>query len=662
MKKLLITLSLMLAVYTVSSAQCTAWWMGWSDPNYTATFVDSSGSDPNVTTYLWDFGDGNTSTAQNPTHQYTTGGWYMVCFSIDNQITGGLCFDTKCDSIYIGQQPSTCNSLFTITPSPNSDFIFSFNNQSQVSGGTASYVWDFGDGGGSSAASPTHTYLRPGLFYVCLTVNVNSAAGGISCTSTYCDSVYIGTLIPCSAQFGYQSNGLAVTYNSGGPVYYNYSWNLGDGSFSSARNLTHTYSTAGTYNVCLTIIDSITSCTDTFCTNITVTSGTSGSNCDATFTSQNSPSGTFFWADSTTSNSLFYAWDFGDSTFSYAYNPTHNYSAVDTYYVCLTVTDTVNSCSDTYCAYVAGGSNTNPNNNFDIQGLAYSDSSTGTWSEAMVYLIEFDSLSQTLSVVDSQLTQGGYYIFRNVAAGNYLLKAALVPSAPAYGDYLPTYYQSVLFWYDAATVSVPTGPNNFYSIYMIQGTNPGGPGFIGGNVNQGANKTGGDPLSNVQVMLLNMDDSPVGYTYSSSTGAFSFDDLPYGTYKVYAEVIGKPTYPNIVTISANKESVTDVAVVVEDNGVYSSVKEVDATYVDGTNFFPNPVASTGTLTFNAKEAGNVTVRVLNMLGQVILEQQTQVLPGSQAIMVDMSNQQAGAYILSISFNNNTAAHTRFIRE
>lgn len=660
MKKLLITLSLIIAVYSVSKAQCYAAWMGWSTANYTATFVDSSGTDPNITTYAWDFGDGNTSTTQNPTNQYTTAGWYHVCFSIETQVNGALCRDTQCDSLYVGTMPSSCNALFTSSNTPNSNYIYYFNNQSQTTGGYATYSWNFGDGGTSTSNSPSHTFAGPGAYGICLTVNVTANTGNISCTSTYCDTITITAPSSCSALFGYQNVGLNANFTSSGNNTYNYSWNFSDGSFSSLPNPSHTYASAGTYNVCLSIVDSATSCTDTYCSSVTVTGSNNGI-CDATFNSQNAPTGTYFATSG--NNTYAYAWDFGDGTTSSQANPVHSYAVIDTYYVCLTVTDTANNCNDTYCGYVASGSNSNPTNNFDLQGIAWSDSSTGNWNEALVYLIRYDSVSQTLSAIDSQTTQGGYFQFRAVAAGNYILKAALIANSPAYNDYLPTYYHSSLFWYDAATISVPTGPNTFYSIYMIQGSNPGGPGFVGGNVNQGANKQGnGDPLSNVQVMLLNMDNSPVQYTYTSSTGAFSFTDVAYGTYKVYAEVLGKPTYPNIVTLSPAKESVEDVAVVVESAGVYSSVKEVDATFVDGTNFFPNPVAGNGTLSFNAKEAGNVTVRVLNMLGQVVLEQSTQVFPGSQALQIDMNNQQAGAYILSISFNNNTAAHTRFIRE
>jgi PKD repeat protein len=747
MKNLLITLSLIIAGYTASMAQCTAWWMGWSTANYTATFVDSSGTDPNVTTYAWDFGDGGTSTLANPTHQYATGGWYGVCFSIETQINGAVCRDTQCDSIYIGQQPSSCQAYFTSTVSPNGNNIVSFTNYTQASGGNIYYSWDFGDSTYSTSTSPTHTYSTSGTYYICLTVAVG-ANGGIVCTDTYCDTVsivvssgcqsyfaytfspannytvsftdysqtsggtvsyawnfgdsttstlanpthtyaangtytacltitesangaivctdtYCKTIIVsatgnCDAIFGYQNVGLTADFYTSGANNYNYSWDFGDSTFSYFSNPSHTYTSPGTYTVCLTVVDSATSCTDTYCTLVSVT-GNGGGNCSAAFSYQNSPSGTYFYPNANLP--YFYSWDFGDGSTSNQSNPVHAYAVVDTYLVCLIVTDTANNCTATFCDYVGSGSNTNPNSNFDLQGLAYSDSSTGAWSEALIYLIQYDSLTQTLIVVDTQTTQYGYFIFRGVAAGNYLLKAALVPSAPAYNDFLPTYYQSVLFWYDAATISVPTAANTFYSIYMIPGNNPGGPGFIGGNVNQGANKqANGDPLSDVQVMLLNMDNSPVQYTYSSSTGGFSFNDVAYGTYKVYAEVLGKPTYPNIVTISAAKETIADLLVVVEEEGVYSSVKEVDATYVDGTNFFPNPVASTGTLSFNANEAGIVTVRVLNMLGQIVLEQNTQVLPGNQALQIDMNNQQAGAYILSISFNNNIAAHTRFIRE
>ena len=76
-----------------------------------------------ITSWLWDFGDGNTSTVQNPTHQYTATGSYYVCLSVANN---GGCNDTYCDSVYynstvgITEQNSTALLIY---PNPANDFI-----------------------------------------------------------------------------------------------------------------------------------------------------------------------------------------------------------------------------------------------------------------------------------------------------------------------------------------------------------------------------------------------------------------------------------------------------------------------------------------------------------------------------------------------------------
>ncbi len=748
MKNLLLTLSILFAAYTAGIAQCSASWMGWTDANYGASFVDSSGTDPNLTTYHWDFGDGSTSSAQNPTHQYSNPGWHTICFTIN--VSGSLCQDTKCDSLYVGQQSSSCQSGFSYTNTPNGNHAFAFNNTSQASGGAVAYEWVFGDGSSSTQANPTHTYSNTGTYSVCLRVTV-SINGNVICLDDHCTTLTVTNVPPtCSALFGFQSTGLTAYFT--GPANYAQSWNFGDGQATNATNPTHIYAASGTYNVCLIVLDSATLCTDTYCTDVTV-SGTSAT-CDATFNAtptgitnlgysfaeaipNGAPFSSHVWSfgdgtiDSTASpvhefpfagqfpvchtitqydanhnllcsntrcdsitvtpafscyayftssyasndmltlafhnastgqNTLTYFWDFGDSTTSTQQAPSHVYAQAGSYNVCLTVTESSGgavNCTDTYCFTTQAGG---PIGGSTLQGAVWTDSTSG-WNEADVYLIQYDSVSQTLTAVDTVQTVWGRFAFTGVAPGNYLIKAALVPSAPRFNDYLPTYYQNVLFWYDAATIVVPIFNQPHYNIFPLTGTNPSGPGFVGGNVNQGANKQAtGDPIEGVQVMLLNMDNTPVQYTYSDANGSFGFQNVAYGTYKVYAEVVGKPTFPAIVTLSSTKESVTDVAVVIEEEGVYNAITEVEVTYLNGTNFYPNPVAALGNLVFNANETGTVKVQVINMLGQTVAMQETNVTPGSQHLTVDMANHQAGIYLLTISFNNHVAAHLRFIKD
>ncbi|MBW6483721.1 MAG: T9SS type A sorting domain-containing protein [Vicingaceae bacterium] len=95
-------------------------------------FSDQSNSIGIITNWLWDFGDGNTSTMQNPTHQYTATGSYYVCLTVANN---GGCNDTYCDSVYynatvgITEQNSTALLIY---PNPVADFMLIENGNTPI--------------------------------------------------------------------------------------------------------------------------------------------------------------------------------------------------------------------------------------------------------------------------------------------------------------------------------------------------------------------------------------------------------------------------------------------------------------------------------------------------------------------------------------------------
>lgn len=110
----------------------------------------SSGS----VSWLWTFGDGGTDSVVNPTHVYLTEGIYQVCLRITNQCQQS---DSICDSI------AACTPLmaaFNFQQQPGNGLEYSFSDQSQ--GVPVSYAWDFGDGGTSAQANPTHLYTQSG--------------------------------------------------------------------------------------------------------------------------------------------------------------------------------------------------------------------------------------------------------------------------------------------------------------------------------------------------------------------------------------------------------------------------------------------------------------------------------------------------------------------
>ncbi|MDX2362255.1 MAG: PKD domain-containing protein [Crocinitomicaceae bacterium] len=131
----------------------------------------------------------------------------------------------------------------------------------------------------------------------------------------------------------------------------------GDGSsevIGAGATLTHAYAMNGTYNACVTIAASDSSCVDTYCGTITI-AGLTG--CTAGFTSYQAidstgAGGTIVWVTNTSTTqsgtALTYSWDFGDGTTSTDAYPTHVYSTIGTYTVCVTIADGT-GCTDTYC-------------------------------------------------------------------------------------------------------------------------------------------------------------------------------------------------------------------------------------------------------------------------------------------------------------------------
>lgn len=133
----------------------------------TAAFTDMSSNNP--TSWLWDFGDGATSTQQNPTHVYSTRGNYTVKLTATNSAGS----NTAQKTITMGNWPPVASFTF----SQSGPLSISFLDTS--SGNPTSWLWDFGDGQTSTQRNPSHSYAAAGTYNVTLT-STNSAGSNTS--------------------------------------------------------------------------------------------------------------------------------------------------------------------------------------------------------------------------------------------------------------------------------------------------------------------------------------------------------------------------------------------------------------------------------------------------------------------------------------------------
>src|SRR5207245_1636024 len=107
-----------------------------------------------IMSWAWTFGDGETSTAQNPSHIYSAPGTYNVSLTATNSVGPGSTTKTN----YITVDPVPPTAAFSGTPtSGDAPLTVSFTDESTA--GTSpitSRLWSFGDSGVSTATNPSH--------------------------------------------------------------------------------------------------------------------------------------------------------------------------------------------------------------------------------------------------------------------------------------------------------------------------------------------------------------------------------------------------------------------------------------------------------------------------------------------------------------------------
>lgn len=231
---------------TVNSTICnitpqfTTMDMGNGNIMFTDATVDNNGY--SITGWQWSFGDGGSSTLQNPSHTYATNGSYGVMLTVYNSEG---CTDTAYQYVVV-------NSACTINPQFQASMTtaqvgqpITFTDLSQPT--IISWLWDFGDGGTSTSQFTNHTFTAPGVYNVCLTVYSISTCVGTICQqitiTNNCSMAITGT--PVNSNCG-MCDGSVLANVTGGTVPYYYQWTNG-GATQSINNLC-----AGTYNVIVT--------------------------------------------------------------------------------------------------------------------------------------------------------------------------------------------------------------------------------------------------------------------------------------------------------------------------------------------------------------------------------------------------------------------------
>ncbi|MEZ4829815.1 MAG: PKD domain-containing protein [Bacteroidia bacterium] len=283
------------------------------------TDLSTPGSNP-ITSWLWDFGDGFTSTQTNPNHTYTVSGVFPVTL-VTSDVNG--CQNILVKSSYILVNP-TPNANFTVDNALGCTVPHPVNFTSAVNGPAVTHTWNLGNGATPTSANPNTIYTSPGSYTI-----THIVTDTLGCADTVIKPNLISAgqnTVNIQASDYLVCPNQTVFFFCNSPIGSLVSWNFGvPGPGSTACNPSFSYNQPGTYIVTATITNG-SGCTFNGSTVITVSTppvvdftASDTLFCDppflVNFTNNTTGAATYFW-------------EFGNGGVSTATNPSHTYQTL----------------------------------------------------------------------------------------------------------------------------------------------------------------------------------------------------------------------------------------------------------------------------------------------------------------------------------------------
>lgn len=304
----------------------------------TAVFDNTSVYGTGALTYLWDFGDGNTSTMESPTHLYNSPGRYLVNLYVEGQ----------------GRCNSSVQRFLNVLPNPVASFDIptsscQFNpvlitNTSSIAYSKMGYSWDFNDNQAGKEFSTNPTYAFKGVGVKTVKLMVESEFG---CVDSAERTIEILQGLQIDFVNSELCEGLGVNFadnsnlNAGlNPIY---KWNI-DGNTYSSSAVNHGFSNPGRKNIEYSV-ELNNGCKASVTKEVVV-----GFRPKADFEAYNACMGENVQIENRTTITVGrpeFNWNLGDGNVSNNRIPSFQYAAAGSYTITLVATDLNGACPDT---------------------------------------------------------------------------------------------------------------------------------------------------------------------------------------------------------------------------------------------------------------------------------------------------------------------------
>ncbi len=555
----------------------------WVDVQYvdTTTAVLTVNTDPifgipgwNTATYLWSDGStGNSITVDS-------NGLYCVTATL-----GPNCVTQACGYVDFDSLQVSCSSWVIVYPDSTGQW---YAEALAWGYGTFSYLWSNGD---TNAITP----LTSANEFLCVTATSSFGCSTESCIDT--------SFSPCEVYIDIQNlDSFAIlkaySYFGGATNDGTYVWDNGQtGPILTVIN---------NGNYCVTF-NSSNGCTSTACIDVFLNYADS---CGVTITiDQNNPGGPIYIANPWGVPPFSYLWSNGYNGPTQIYDPTNPG-------LCVTVIDAA-GCLSTACSPI---DTLDPNNGLNvISGYVFADSLAHLKGEVRLYGLDSNT-GEPMALIDSAQTGDfGFYTFKEVPTGVYVIKATLLPGTVGAAQYIPTYHLNSTTWEEATEQVIPNWLTVTTDVWMKHTSgNPGG-GVIGGTVldphhiiaGSGDEVRDAVGVPNLEVLLKDENGEPINFMFSDADGGFKFSNLAFGTYRISYEIPGVHSPDVWVTLTPEDPERLQITLIVN-----QGTTAVDQPEQKELRLYPNPAKNEINIVMPEVNS-NFNIQIVDMQGKVV---------------------------------------------
>lgn len=640
-----------------------------SGSNLVFEFIDVSGGD--ITSWNWDFGDGNSSNLQNPVHVYLIEGDYDVTLSV----AGKNCNDQVQRVVHAFNH--ACLAKFEYEQIiVGQDLVVNFINQSE--GQIINYFWKFDDGIYSTVENPQHTYESPGEYHVILYIDAWNCSNYLQKTIIVNPLPACFSLFVCEQEFA-DDFPIRFTDLSEAKSILSREWDFGDNNTSSVPNPLHVYSDPGEYQVSLTIHSETDNSTYTRTVQVIQSEDFQA---DFEYSQPNPNIPKIDFTSQTSNEMLQFYWVFGDGNTSNEKSPSHLYDDFGTYIASLYVigyggsdnsSDTILVLEPVYCNAIFYTEQLTPqtktvsffNESFGTDFTSFWDFGDGTSSteqnpvhtynshglfEAKLIISTSDNcvdstkrnvriypplnISGQVYVGDNVLNIGsvflykksgndvvelygyqslgdGTFTFSDLSPGNYFVQA--IPQFnfpfPTIPSYFPVYSGNVVSWQDAQVVQIETASQ---TIDLNLGSYND---FFDGKATLAGEVLPTDPLNETPTIIYLSDESDQVFQFRmlDAEQQFEFAKIPYGDYKLFPEKAGKLGEPLTVSLDEDYREMTDIKFLETTTTIIPDVSAILQLAEQKIYVYPNPANQQIRISNEGIENGNepISVKIFN---------------------------------------------------